>query len=92
MFKIYVELYSKIKSKLKFEVDVPPEDIPAAVPRASNIPIAIKRDFGRASISLVTIPARYRKNNIEKYIATYLCFIGSLIIVKSDQSHASRKI
>lgn len=51
---------------------LPPADIPAATPRASRRPIAMKGDFGTAIISFVTTPARYLRYRIEKYTATYL--------------------
>lgn len=54
---------------------LPPADMPEATPRASRTPIAIKRVFGSASISLVTIPRRYLTYRIEKYTATYLQWI-----------------
>lgn len=50
--------------------EVPAAAIPEATPRASKAPMATNRDLGRPIISSVTIPERYRANNIEKYIIT----------------------
>ena len=61
-----IDLMKMIEKRINCINIIPAEAIPEATPRASRIPIAIKRDFGRAIISSVTIPARYRIYSIEK--------------------------
>lgn len=51
---------------------LPPAAIPVAAARASKRPTATNGAFGMDSISSVTMPAWYRRYNIEKYTATYL--------------------
>lgn len=52
--------------------ELPPAAIPDAAARASKRPTAINGDFGKDSISSVTLPAWYRRYKIEKYTITYL--------------------
>ena len=53
-------------SHIHSQSTLPADAMPAARPSASRRPIITKRNFGIASISLVTIPIRCRMNNIAK--------------------------
>lgn len=69
---------SKIESHLRkvegseSDSNVPPAAMPEAAARASSNPTAMNGAFGIASISLVMIPAWWRRYKIEKYTTMYL--------------------
>lgn len=62
---------------------LPPAAIPVAAPRASKRPTARNGAFGKESISSVTMPAWYRRYNMEKYTITYL---KNKIYIKTQRS------
>lgn len=54
---------------------IPPEYIPETTPRASENPMIINGDLGRASISSVAMTEQYLIWSTEKYMAKYLGII-----------------